>query len=245
MQSLTCHWAGQPRINQCITANCLHSSRPEGCPPVTPCSGQAAPCPKRGQQLFGQNSQQNGSMNKTTAGGHGKVGWWTAQCVCQEGLDPPSHGVTVSRAELILQCWRQQWLHHWDLWDRDSAGTQLHSAQAHGAKTASYPFSNSPQINRKQLATIYLFSFFFNYQDCCNDFHFEMSQMYKKNAVIYFFLCFRDLTVLNVNSKILSGLWEMELALLWVPHDAERGQAYFRSLKKGKMISNISTDFMS
>lgn len=225
MQSLTCLWAGQPWINQCIMANCLHSSRPEGCPAFTPCSGQAAPCPKRGQQLFGKMVNRMDQWTRPQPGAMAKfLGWWTVQCVCQEGLGPPNHGVTVSHADLVLQCWRQQWLHHWDLWDRDSAGTQLHSAQAHRAKTASYHFSKSPQINRKQIATIYLFSFFFNQQDCCNDFHFEMSQMYKKEKCSYlFFFCFRDLTVLNVNSKILSDLWEMELALLWVPHDTERG----------------------
>lgn len=42
-------------------------------PPFTQCSGQAAPRPKRGQQLFGENGHQNGSMNKSTARGRGKV----------------------------------------------------------------------------------------------------------------------------------------------------------------------------
>lgn len=174
------------------------------------------------------------------------LGWWTVQCVCQEGLGPPNHGVTVSHADLVLQCWRQQWLHHWDLWDRDSAGTQLHSAQAHRAKTASYHFSNSPQINRKQIATIYLFSFFFNQQDCCNDFHFEMSQMYKKEKCSYFFFSVSEIWLSWMSipkSSVIYEKWSLLFSecLMILKEDKLTLDLW----KKGKMNSNISTDCMS
>lgn len=104
--------------------------------------------------------------------------------------------------------------HHWDLWDRGSPGTQLHCPQAMKLRQPAILPQTHPRSTGSKLPPFTCFSFFFSTTKIAEKTAILKCHkcIRKKNAFIYFFLSFRDLTVLNVSSKILSGLWEMELA---------------------------------
>lgn len=129
--------------------------------------------------LPGENSSCLGKVVNSTdqwtwtqpAAVAGLMGWWTAPCVCR---------VTVSRVDLMLQCWMQLWLHHWDLRGRAQAPGSAFLEPMELRRLAALS-QNLPRPTGGKLLPFVLL--FFSYPDW-KHFNFEMSQLYKKEKCI-------------------------------------------------------------
>lgn len=211
---------GSHEVNQCIMVDCFHTSRPKE-DYVSTLHTMLRPCCAMSQERAAAvwtkwstewiNEQyQPGTMERLK-------GWWTAKCVCQDGLDPPkrwSHSQPCRPDSSVL---------------KGTTETSETGAVQAPSSTVLKPWSWDSQLSFLKLTPdqqdanyhhllVFLF-FFFNYQNCWKDCHFEMSQVYKKEKCIYlFFFSLSEiwLSWMSVpKSSVVYEKWSLPLSASW------------------------------